>query len=228
MFTTRISRLLAPSALGLAVLATFARPQAAQASTIHACVKPESGATRIVSAKAKCHRGEHKLSWNTSGPRGATGAQGPTGAQGAEGKAGATGTGATFEAAPVEHQSLPKNAGTPVLSKVLPPGTYVVAAKTTLVDESTAKIFADVFCELADQPGTSGLGESKILDLTGWAGTLGEKETNEFQENTPLVLEGSLSSSVTSTLSMSCVNVEGPVAQAGFSRMHALTVTSIN
>jgi hypothetical protein len=225
MFTTRISRLLAPSALSLATLATFALPQAAQASTIYACVKPASGATRVVGAKAKCRRGEHKLSWNTSGPRGA---QGTTGAQGAEGKAGANGTGATFEAAPIERVSLPPKTGTVVLSKVLPPGAYVLAAKTTLAADSTAKSFADVFCELVDQPGTNGLGESKSLDLSSWSGALGEKEPNEFQMNSPLVLEGSLSSSVTSTLSMFCVNVEGPVAKAVSSRMHALTVTSIN
>jgi hypothetical protein len=34
----------------------------AQAASIHACVKPKSGTTRIVGAKAKCHHGEQKLS----------------------------------------------------------------------------------------------------------------------------------------------------------------------
>ena len=56
---------------------------------IHACVKRTSGATRIVSAKAKCRKGEQKLSWNTSGPAGPAGRSGATGA---EGKAGANGT----------------------------------------------------------------------------------------------------------------------------------------
>ena len=51
---------------------------AAGATTIYACVNKKSGAVRIVSAKAKCKRTEHKLSWGSTGPAGPAGVTGAT------------------------------------------------------------------------------------------------------------------------------------------------------
>jgi hypothetical protein len=222
----RHTRVLTTLALVAAFVPAAVATQAA-AATIHACVKSESGATRIVSAKAKCHKSEHKLSWNTSGPKGPAGANGASGASGAEGKAGANGSGTVFEAVEAETVHLPAHTKTTILSKVLPPGKYALAAKTTLVASSTTKTFTFVVCELEDQPGTEGIGITTTVDATAWASPLGEKGTNEWQADSPLGLEGSLTSSVTTTLSMSCLNVEPQPAEAEVSRMHALAVEAI-
>jgi len=221
--TTKVS-----AALGvvLVMFATLTMAQVARASTIHACVKPESGVTRIVGAKAKCRRSEHKLSWSTTGPRGA-GSQGATGLQGVEGKAGTNGTGASYEAKSVQ-VLLPFASKTTVATKILPPGSYVLAAKTTLIAESAAKGFGFGICELDDQPGTSGAGELTAEDATAWGGPLGENEPNEWQADSPLILEGSLTSSVTSTLTMFCENAAASSLKAFASRLHALTVTAVN
>jgi hypothetical protein len=49
---------------------------------VNACVHKSNGDLYI---KAKCQRGDRKLSWSKVGPRGATGATGPRGAAGAAG-----------------------------------------------------------------------------------------------------------------------------------------------
>ena len=69
---------------GALLFAAFTAVSAAQAATIYACVK-KSGSIRVVTKKAKCKRGESKLSWNTAGPAGKNGANGGNGANGANG-----------------------------------------------------------------------------------------------------------------------------------------------
>ena len=79
--------------------------------TVNACVKKagkQKGQLRVVSAKAKCRKGERKLAWTSApstaapttgatgpvgpaGPAGQAGAQGPQGEPGTEGEPGATG-----------------------------------------------------------------------------------------------------------------------------------------
>jgi hypothetical protein len=56
-------------------------------STIKACAKKKGGTLYT----GKCHKGDKKLSWNTTGPKGATGAKGATGGTGAAGATGRTG-----------------------------------------------------------------------------------------------------------------------------------------
>jgi hypothetical protein len=55
---------------------------------VNACVHKSNGDLYI---KAKCQRGDRKLTWSKVGPRGATGATGTRGATGATGAAGTTG-----------------------------------------------------------------------------------------------------------------------------------------
>jgi len=222
---TRGARGMGVLALALVLLATLT-VEAAHASTIHACVKPGSGATRIVGAKAKCRHGEQKLSWSSSGPAGAVGANGAAGAPGPEGKAGPTGSSALYAALNHESKTLPA-AETTVLTKTLPPGSFAVSAKTTIVAEAATQAFTEGFCELADRPGTTGVGEAQALDESGWAGGLGQKDTNEFEADSLLVLQGSLTSKVTSTLFMACFNLKATVAKAAITQMQALTVSSI-
>jgi hypothetical protein len=222
------SLLLAVAALALIILATLSTGTA-RAATIHACVKPGSGATRIVGAKAKCHHGEQKLSWSSSGPagpNGAAGANGTAGAPGPEGKAGPTGSSALYTALDFESKTI-STGETTVLNKTLPPGSFAVSAKTTIVAEASTQAFTEGLCVLTDRPGTTGVGEAAQLDISAWAGGLGEKGTNEFEADSALVLQGFLISKVTSTLSMVCLNIKAPVAKAAITQMQALTVSSI-
>ena len=89
-FSIRGAIALLTAAGGLLLGALAAAPQA-EAQTIHACVKKNGGAVRIVGAKTKCKKGESKLSWGTTGPAGTTGLRGLLGAAGATGATGATG-----------------------------------------------------------------------------------------------------------------------------------------
>jgi hypothetical protein len=71
------------SAAALTVAAVPAIAVAASSGvTYHACVVNKTGALRVVSAAAHCGSGQHKISWNSTGPagpKGATGRQGPAG-----------------------------------------------------------------------------------------------------------------------------------------------------
>jgi Collagen triple helix repeat (20 copies) len=60
----------------------------AQSAVIHACVNMNNGQVRIVGATESCRVPEAAVTWNVTGPSGATG---PTGAAGATGPAGAVG-----------------------------------------------------------------------------------------------------------------------------------------
>jgi hypothetical protein len=78
--------------------AVFVSSASAQSSStqLYACVNP-SGAMRSVGPYEPCSGNESRLTWNQSGPTGATGPQGPqgvpgaTGPQGPQGEPGATG-----------------------------------------------------------------------------------------------------------------------------------------
>lgn len=227
----RNSMKMAPAlALGALVLCCVTA-SVAQAAAIYACVKPKSGATRIVAAKAKCRRGEQKLSWNTAGPRGPAGANGRSGANGAaggEGKAGTNGVADVYSTSQplTEPKALPAG-GTIVLTKVLPPGSYSVTAKTTITAEASKAATIEMFCDLGDAAGTSGGGEGSLLDLTGWEGPLGEKGPTNFVAESPLMLASAMTSTVTSTLEVQCVNISGQQMKSAAAQMQALTVASV-
>jgi hypothetical protein len=52
---------------------------------VHACAKNRGGAVRLVHGNGKCRRGEQKVAWSQTGPRGAAGAAGKDGAPGPAG-----------------------------------------------------------------------------------------------------------------------------------------------
>jgi hypothetical protein len=217
-------------AASLAVLAA----QAADAATIRACVKPKSGATRIVGAKAKCRRGEQKLSWNTSGPAGARGVPGAAGTPGAtgppgnEGKAGSNGAAALYSAFAQGPTSL--TGGKTLLTKVLPPGSYAVFTKTLLVGESEAAGgWAGAFCILGDTPGIASGEEATALDEAAWEAALVEVSPKHISARGTLSLQGALTSKVTSTITFGCGGESSPatVASAEFSQLQVLSVTSV-
>ena len=58
---------------------------------LYACVTSKYSTLNLTTAGRACPRGQRKLSWNESGPRGATGAAGPAGTAGPAGAAGPTG-----------------------------------------------------------------------------------------------------------------------------------------
>jgi hypothetical protein len=58
---------------------------------IHACVRKDTGAVRIVSAETVCTAEETKLEWGVVGIQGPQGVQGPAGPQGPVGAQGAQG-----------------------------------------------------------------------------------------------------------------------------------------
>jgi hypothetical protein len=209
------------------ILVVLIAAQAAGASTIHACVKPKSGATRIVGAKAKCRRGEQKLSWGTTGPQGPAGASGAPGARGPEGLPGANGSGPDYVAFEAEGVTLSENAPTTVVKKVLPPGSYALGARTTLVASAKAASFAAVICSLSDAVGTTGSGLSKVEDEAAWASPLGKESGGEFLADGPLMLEGSLTSADTTTLTVACTEFQPQSVSAEFTELHALNVTAI-
>jgi hypothetical protein len=213
------------SALALVFFATLAI-QAAKASTIHACVKPKSGATRIVSAKTTCHHGEQKLAWSTTGPAGPRGSAGP---QGSEGKAGTNGAGALFSASlgPTEL----KLTESVTFTKTVPPGSYMIWVKSDLVAESNKVGFEESVCLLENRPGTTNTGEPVLLDAGAWAGELGEKEPGEFSGEAAVPMQATLTSAVTSTLSVICFEdheTPGVKVQLARAQLHALAVTSIS
>src|SRR6185503_14164710 len=57
-------------------------------NTIHACVAPKDGNTRIVGVNGACKNGETASHWGITGPAGLQGQTGPTGPEGPPGPAG--------------------------------------------------------------------------------------------------------------------------------------------
>jgi hypothetical protein len=94
--TTTTHRRLAAVALSLALLSALllAATSSAGAATLNACKNKKTGAIRVVGAKAKCKKSEARLSWSTSGEKGAAGSKGDKGDKGdagAKGEKGDTG-----------------------------------------------------------------------------------------------------------------------------------------
>ena len=218
--------------LAVAVLACLGLAPAARAKTIHACVKPKSGATRIVAAKAKCHHGEQKLSWNTSGPagaRGPAGVPGASGAAGSEGKAGASGQGPVYSAAgstsPQEIET-----ETIVLSKVLPPGSYDMRAALDIGSEEPNPATLAAICAVIDSPGTTASTKGTTVDGSFEELPLGLIETTTYVALATMSLQGTFSSSATTTLSLACSNLDkatGPGVVVLDSQLQATAVSSI-
>ena len=210
-------------------LAGLLLAQGAEASVIHACVKRTSGATRIVSAKAKCRKGEQKLSWNTSGPAGPAGRSGATGAEGKAGANGTDGAVAGFtESTSTTVVSLPPLKEEALLSKVVPPGSYLVFAKAVLLAEAKSALVGSVLCALDDTPGTSftGGGSGNELDISGWSSPLAEQEgASSFNAIGTVSLQGAVSSTLTTTLTLACATVsqdKGVESKAGDAQLGAI------
>ena len=87
--------------VGVWTVAEFGSAVRAQSGVINACVNATNGQIRIVAAGESCRPPEVPVTWNVTGPTGATGATGPIGPPGATGPTGPAGaTGATGPAGP--------------------------------------------------------------------------------------------------------------------------------
>lgn len=66
----RIGAVIAGAAVALFVIAAaaFAAESSSSSATITACAKSHTGALRVAGARAKCKRGERKLTWSTKLP----------------------------------------------------------------------------------------------------------------------------------------------------------------
>jgi hypothetical protein len=112
--------LAAAAATGALVAGTVPAIAAAGAGavTYHACVTNSTGAIKIVGRAAACGRGQHKISWNSTGPAGPQGPPGPRGRAGLVSAYVDTSTGAALTNIHL----------TTVASLDLPAGTYLVSA----------------------------------------------------------------------------------------------------
>jgi hypothetical protein len=203
-------------------------PPAARASTIYACVKPRSGATRIVGAKARCRHGEKRMSWSTTGPRepvGAAGAPGAPGGPGAEGKPGVASAYSIFTS---ESAQVATGKESLLIAKTIPPGSYVAFFKTNLVAEAETPGFVEAACLLGYRPGTATTGEATDIDLSAWTAALAPKEAKDFQAISPIAMQAAFTTKVTVTLAAGCLSFAGAVnPHSAYAQLQAVGVSSI-
>src|SRR5712692_4547638 len=88
---TRRSIITCISVIACAVLVPIAMRAASTPGVLEACVNPGNGNMRLVDSSTACHNNESRVSWDITGPAGATGPAGPTGATGATGATGPAG-----------------------------------------------------------------------------------------------------------------------------------------
>ncbi|HWJ49744.1 MAG TPA: collagen-like protein [Solirubrobacteraceae bacterium] len=217
----------AASVLGALALACLSTAPVASASTLYACVKSKSGATRIVTRKAKCRHGERKLSWNTAGPTGPAGASGSTGATGAPGANGAV---AAYTATNNGSVAIVPLKEIVALTKTVPPGSYSVSAKTVPVAEAAAEGHAELTCGLTDNPGTAYVPETLAIDFAAWISPLVKRASVGYSTATTLSLLSPVTSTVTSTLAIVCGSSEevaGVTIGLVYSQLSAIQVSHI-
>jgi hypothetical protein len=235
----RLALLGAIGVLGIMLAGVGAASAAASPKTIYACVKKHSGATRIVSRKARCARGESKLSWAGAGPAGSPGPRGLPGANGTNGVNGVNGANGAitlYSAAKSEGVEVPPaNVGEPasppppLVSKVIPPGSYYLSAKVLFAAEAATAGFIEVLCALSSSPGTAVASTGNTIDVSVLNTPLFERGASEFSVTSELVFQGALSTPVTSTVALYCGLLNGGkglTVRAGLAQLGALETTS--
>jgi hypothetical protein len=216
---TKRSALTAVVAASTLLLSGLAVVPQAGAATLYACVKKKTGAARFVSARTNCGRRETKLSWNTqggpgrngsNGKNGAAGKNGTNGKNGADGKAGVNGkdgangasTGiADFSDSPFE---LPLTRQAIATLPSVPPGSYVLLAKTQLENTKPSEA-ATVHCDLA--------GDEAVTELAG-------------KGSTTISLVSVNVSPLTASISLECFGTAG--VKVSFARLIAIQVQSLS
>jgi len=194
---------------GLLAAALALGAQAAEASSVYACVNKHSGSARIVSSKTKCRRTERKLAWNAAGPAGAPGAPGAAGANGTNGT---NGVGVDYSSFSFGPDALAlSETGDIVITKTIPAGTYFVSGKTIVGgDEAKSSVFVVVICELVDSASTPKLMEPKeALDIGEWVQQLSEQSATDYVGAATMEMQGQLTTTGPTTLALVCDPIEG-------------------
>jgi hypothetical protein len=184
---------------GVAVLAGAAIPALASGGsapvTYYACVTTKTGAVKIVSNTAKCGTGQHKISWNSVGPRGLTGGRGPAGKRGAQGPAGLVrGYIDNSGGADLTNSSL-----TTVGTLPLPAGKFLITAKVDAAIGSSNNGDDVVSCDLTDSNGNT-------LDTTGVTLIPGLDDAAGWG----MTMLGATTLTATGSVQVLCANGTGP------------------
>jgi hypothetical protein len=196
------------AAVSLFVPAAASAATAASTANVYTCVSNKIGAIRIVSAKTKCRRGEHKLSWGSTGPQGTTGA---AGAPGAAGASGANGVGIDYSSFSFGPDALSvAETGDIVVAKTIPAGTYFVSGKTIIGGvEAKSAVFVVVICELVDSSSTPHVVEPPAaIDIGEWVQQL-SNGGSEWEGAATMAMQGQLTTTEPTTLALVCAPVEG-------------------
>lgn len=214
MHSSVLNRRLAPlvGVLAASSVGVLAAAPPAGAATIYACVNRHTGSVRVFTRKPICRKHEVRVSWNTQGyvgktgapgKTGATGKTGPTGKTGAEGPKGATGPNGVangYSASGKEPVEFTGKKEVTVVSKSVPAGNYIVSAKTVVSSSATAAIRAAAVCELLiGGPGT-------VADTAGWNTGLAQ-ESAEFVGEATLSLEAAVTVKAETVLSLVCTDL---------------------
>lgn len=198
-------------AVAALLLASFAAAPQAGASTISVCVKKSSGAIRLITGKAKCKKGESKVSWNSRGPAGANGANGANGASGANGVNGTNGANGAVGGFSVAQQQgafqelpLSENPEFPeeveVLEKILPAGHYVITAKAELLGVGKSVGLAAAYCEIYDA------NSKEEVDLSEWGGYLSFLTGSEYFATSTVPMVAAVSASTPLKIEIWCAS----------------------
>ncbi len=122
------------------------------AGAVHTCYLKGHGDLRVVSAKAKCAKGEKALTLNRRGaeaPIGTPGPSGPQGLQGATGASGPQGPSAAFSTR-VPLKALVVASPLEVAALQLPAGSYVISSTLWMQGASSApEAISGLICTLA-------------------------------------------------------------------------------
>jgi hypothetical protein len=190
------------------------------------------GTARIVSKKARCRKGESRLSWNSQGPAGkngtdgAAGKEGPAGKNGSNGSNGANGAVAGYSITQSELVELPAGSGGQiVLGEELPAGKYMLSAKADIHVMSTAAGFVDVACELFAPEGEG----EELLDLSELTSPLAELKAGEFAADGTDSMQTAVSFGKTTLVLMGCFEPYsgGVEAGIGFASLHAVQLNTL-
>ena len=213
---------------GVALIGVLAMTSQAGAATIRACVKKHPAPLESFTARSKCRHGEQSLSWNTAGPKGSTGAPGAKGSNGANGISGANGAVAGFATTNSTGVAVSKE-GNVLVSKLLPPGSYIVSAKAVLGAKSKkSSDLVTIECAIFDTPGTTPGHEGSPLDLAAWGSPLTKFFTSNYEAITTLPFQTSFSSPVATTIDLVCAGTGVEEVTALVSALTAVQVSQLS
>jgi hypothetical protein len=218
---TKRSALTAVLTASTLLLSGLAAAPGAGAATLYACVKKKGGTARFVNARTNCRRGETKLAWNTqgvpgrngsNGKNGAAGKNGTNGKNGTDGKSGANGTNGAngvsagivdFSDSPFE---LPLTRTAVATLASVPPGSYILLAKTQLEDTNATEAVT-VHCYLA--------GDEAVAELADKGGVA------------TISLMSVAVSPLTASISLECYDFGTKEVKVSFARLIAIQVQTL-